>query len=509
MFITPTRVCFLSILLLCFASANLSALDDPPADFNKLQRQMRSAYRSGDYDGALKAARKMHELRPAHVETIYNIACLHCLLGEKDKAYEWLDKAIEAGFRDAGQLSSDADLRTIHGEDRFRAIVKRLRGDKSPSVAAHVSGRSQPEDEDEDEDEAEQARPPGKEQDEDEDEDEDDEDLSPRERMSKVNQLTQQLVQAAEAREYDKALKLALQARKLLDNAVTNYNVACMYSLMKNKDEAFKYLEIAVEKGDFPGDIVQQMEGDSDLDFLRKDERYKEILAKAGKGGKAPARRERTARAGGEGQKVAFEHKVTKPKSAARKKNPPLLVVLHPAGGNMESTTDGWKKAAAKVGAVLLTPQGTRKIGDGKYDWGKDLDEIESNINSAIEMALTEHKVDRNKIVLAGYDQGAWAAWHLTLRNPDAFCGLVPVCGRCDDLTDSAFEDDDVKDLRVFIMIGEDEAEGVMKANKSAARKLEKAGATVKLRTYEGVGHGYPKDSTEEMVKALKFVLEE
>lgn len=53
------------------------------------------------------------------------------------------------------------------------------------------------------------------------------------------------------------------------------YNLACAYSLKNNVDEAFTILEQAVELG---FDDVGQMEIDSDLDNVRKDPRYAEII---------------------------------------------------------------------------------------------------------------------------------------------------------------------------------------------------------------------------------------
>lgn len=69
----------------------------------------------------------MHELKPGDVDAMYNMARMYCLLGHKDKVYEWLAKAIEAGFDDADGLANDKDFNAIHAEQRFRALVKQLR----------------------------------------------------------------------------------------------------------------------------------------------------------------------------------------------------------------------------------------------------------------------------------------------------------------------------------------------------------------------------------------------
>lgn len=93
--------------------------------FDELNRDLHAAHGGEDYEKALTIGLKMHDLRPDDVGTQYNIACLYCLLGKRDKAYTWLEKAIAAGYRDADHLRSDDDFKTIHDEDRFGALVKR------------------------------------------------------------------------------------------------------------------------------------------------------------------------------------------------------------------------------------------------------------------------------------------------------------------------------------------------------------------------------------------------
>ena len=78
--------------------------------------------------------------------------------------------------------------------------------------------------------------------------------------------------------EYDKALTQYRQALELEPkNSVAHYNVACTYSEMEKIDEAIAALEQAVECG---YDDVEWMEKDEDLDNLRDDPRYKDIVRK-------------------------------------------------------------------------------------------------------------------------------------------------------------------------------------------------------------------------------------
>ena len=73
------------------------------------------------------------------------------------------------------------------------------------------------------------------------------------------------------------------QGRRWL--SLTNYNTACMYSLLKRNDEAFEHLFRAVELGSFNDThIVDLLESDRDFDNIRSDERFHEAVKKAGGG---------------------------------------------------------------------------------------------------------------------------------------------------------------------------------------------------------------------------------
>lgn len=269
---------------------------EKPVDFRQLERQLYQAYRAHDYARALGVAEKMHAQQPGHVQTLYNLACLTCLLGQKDKAYEWLDQAVDAGFRDVDRLVNDDDLKTIRAEDRFRAIVRKLRALGHGQAPPPAKDGGKPEFPNKPEPPAKPAQPekpekpekPAKEE------------LSPSEAQAKVMQLTQKLIAASEAGKNEEALKLALEARKLADVWLTNYNVACMYSRLDKKDEAFKYLDRAIEQAGPGEETVSRIEGDSDFDNIRKDPRYAKVLEKAGKPKAkkpaAPAKPERPAK---------------------------------------------------------------------------------------------------------------------------------------------------------------------------------------------------------------------
>lgn len=72
------------------------------------------------YDQALAAYEKSKGFPALKSRTLYNIACIHSIKGNKDKAFEVLDEAVKAGFSNFGSLQSDADFTNIKSDPRFK-----------------------------------------------------------------------------------------------------------------------------------------------------------------------------------------------------------------------------------------------------------------------------------------------------------------------------------------------------------------------------------------------------
>ena len=460
----------------------VSAAAQDAAEIGKLQNEVRENYFAAKYKEAMEAAKKLHELQPSDADTVYNIACLHCLMGEKDEAYTWLEKAVAAGYRDADHMMQDKDFRTIRGEDRFRKIVADLRSENDDEADEPARDEEKPKEKPKEKSKS------------------DDDDMTVQERQRRINDLTGALIQTAGEKDYDEALEIALEAERLAQKdmnaptkALTAYNVACMHSLMKNKDKAIEAFERAAKSGGFSEDLVEQMKRDSDLDYIRKDPRFKEIAGELIEG---------------MAEKVEPGTKVTLPKKFDKSEPAPLIVALHPWGGNMEETRDRWLKVADRMGAILLTPQGTLRMDDDEYRWDQNLDMVEDQVMQAVESVMDQYKIDEDKVVIAGFSQGGWAAYAIALRNPGTINGVIAIGGKFDKSFEAEADGEDLEDLRVVIMVGEKDEDEILESNRLAEKVLKKCGAKVQYKSYKGLGHDFPKDADKELAAAVDYILE-
>ena len=121
--IMPLGTLFAAVLLL--VSVSVRAAGEPPAGYDALKSVYEKAAKAGDYVRALAAAEKMNEVaEPLHVQALYGVARTNALLGHKEQAYEWFQRALDAGFWDPDQVKADKAFAALRQEDRFKSMMK-------------------------------------------------------------------------------------------------------------------------------------------------------------------------------------------------------------------------------------------------------------------------------------------------------------------------------------------------------------------------------------------------
>jgi predicted esterase len=106
----------------------------------------------------------------------------------------------------------------------------------------------------------------------------------------------------------------------------------------------------------------------------------------------------------------------------------PLLVYLHGSGecGNdgIKQTTTGLpfyiSRHTARFPFITVMPQASRL-------WFRGEQAI--LVWEIIRATQREYRVDPDRVYLTGFSMGGYAAWELAIAQPDAFAGIVPVCG--------------------------------------------------------------------------------
>jgi serine/threonine protein kinase len=75
---------------------------------------------------AIQAASKTNQA--GVIDTLwYYFGCMAATAGRRDDAFSYLGQAIDHGFRNPEQIQSDDDLKSLHGDPRFEALVAKAR----------------------------------------------------------------------------------------------------------------------------------------------------------------------------------------------------------------------------------------------------------------------------------------------------------------------------------------------------------------------------------------------
>jgi tetratricopeptide (TPR) repeat protein len=81
----------------------------------------------GEYRRVEIALELAVQVREDNAAAWYNLACARARLGRRAEALDSLERAIAAGYRDAGHMAADPDLESLRGEERFAALLARAR----------------------------------------------------------------------------------------------------------------------------------------------------------------------------------------------------------------------------------------------------------------------------------------------------------------------------------------------------------------------------------------------
>lgn len=90
------------------------------AGYNKLLATYLARYDKLDSLGKI-------EYKPRLASSYYNFACLYSLQKQKDKALDYLEKSIRAGYMDYSHINEDPDLDYIRKEPRYVMLTEPLR----------------------------------------------------------------------------------------------------------------------------------------------------------------------------------------------------------------------------------------------------------------------------------------------------------------------------------------------------------------------------------------------
>ena len=101
----------------------LRAIEIDTSEFSSKQSAMYAYLYLGDKFNS----RRLLDTNLAHGGSNYDAACMYSLMGNKQKAIEYLRKALEDGFYEFNHINRDKDLDNIRNEQQFKDLVRQYK----------------------------------------------------------------------------------------------------------------------------------------------------------------------------------------------------------------------------------------------------------------------------------------------------------------------------------------------------------------------------------------------
>jgi beta-lactamase regulating signal transducer with metallopeptidase domain/tetratricopeptide (TPR) repeat protein len=243
-----------------------SAIPAPPPpddDDASVEARANAAYRDGDFRAAAELYAKAAGTSATPVNALYNAGCCRARLGDDDAAFEWLGKAIDAGWRDAAHMKGDSDLESLRDDPRFGELVSRIERARKNASKAERSKQKPPK--------------------------------SPAAARAQAAPFAPPPDAADEARGMERyrqgdfraaAEIFERQAQRGDSPMRALYNAACCYGRLGDADAALETLGRATDAGWSDADHAR---ADDDLASLRGNPRFEEALARMARGARASA----------------------------------------------------------------------------------------------------------------------------------------------------------------------------------------------------------------------------
>ena len=307
-------------------------------------------------------------------------------------------------------------------------------------------------------------------------------------------------------KKYLDALKAAVDASKQFpeDKPKTTFWIACLESRLGNLDRAVQALREGVEQGVWwPVETLR----DSDLDSIRKRSEFSLILAEC----------ERLKQ---ESAKTAKpELLVKRPSGIATGESWPILVVCHRRYGERPDQTAQEWSSILENGIGLAVPWSSQVYSSDGRCWD-NLDTAEKDM-AWVYSELKKHQgIDLDRLVLAGFSQGAALAIHLTLKRAFPSKGFVAVApsdwivpesrpATERDHPSPAFtsfiQSSNGMGFRGQIIIGENDP--FLKKIEFLKDEMIRRGLECNYSVERRVGHEYPLNFDSKLTESLNFVL--
>ncbi len=324
--------------------------------------------------------------------------------------------------------------------------------------------------------------------------------------METFQNVRTSIIRLYQEKEYSEALSIATEASKQFpeQRARTTFWIACLQSRLGNFDQAVHALHEGIQHGVW---WTEETLRDPDLDPVRSKPEFASILAECQRLKQKSAK---TAKP---------ELLVKSPTGITSGKSWPVLVVCHQRYGvSPDQTAHEWS-SILRNGVGLAVPWSSQVYAYDGRCW--DNPDIAEKDLAWVYSELKKHQgIDLDRLVLAGFSQGAALAIYLTLKRAFPSKGFIAVApsdwvvpeskpaterDRPSPAFTAFIQASKGKGFRGQIIIGENDP--FLKKIEFLKDEMIHRGLDCKYSFEPGIGHEYPHSFDSKLADSLGFVL--
>jgi len=186
-------------------------------------------------------------------------------------------------------------------------------------------------------------------------------------------------------------------------------------------------------------------------------------------------------------------------------KQSPLLITLHGQGSTAAADLAHWEKAC-QLGWLVAAMQSSQLAWPGAYDWN-DRERAQEELIGQFENLCAQVPVDRSRVIIGGFSQGAALAIRLALNGSIPARGFLSVApGLIDqqllmEWIDTARE----HSVRGYLIAGGRDRR--YEFFKQTCEILLEHDIPCRMEDHPELGHEFPLDFEKSLDKALRFLL--
>jgi predicted esterase len=304
------------------------------------------------------------------------------------------------------------------------------------------------------------------------------------------DELTEQMIKLYRESKYAEALQIVEQNADYFpeNSARTTFWKMCLLSLCGRWNDVISVFQKGLDAGLW---WAESQFRDTDLDAVRDFPQFKRLMAESIK------------------KSIEMQAYISPARTLLVPDDisgeVPLFIGLHGRNGHNESNLEQWE-IARRRGWMLLSPQSRQALYQGGYCWDNS-DQGLKDILFHLGEVLQSYRVDRKRIVIAGFSQGGGMAIYAVLSERIAARGFIGIGTFLADPSSLIPLARRMQSVRGYFITGEQDQ--YLDKIKEIQNILRENNISFGEEVHPNLGHEFPSDFGSSFDKAIDFIFKE